>query len=639
MESDQVDGGRLSHSRKKEVIVNGKRDDWVRKGTYMPIVQTDLPVPKPQDNPTVISIGSCSQHAVTTESQGDDVCADTWCRGAQQDDQPHIGGVSKQTVQELKSVLKQRSLLSPREAMQGRSVRSQHMPGKRRDCRPDEEPFRSFTTFKPVLERTSGPREITSSGWDSGGSPCTDGPTNRPCSSHSRTSHSDNKENVQIGSRGSQSFISVVEHIKQRIVCENIGFIRFEAADLHGVSRSKMVPSHFFHEKAVHGVPMPRSYLELTLSPRENEVDHPTAPSFSNDVLLVPDLSTFRALPWVEQTARLICDPCTITGTPLHTSPRIVAKVMLGQLQHLGFSFFSSFIYECCILDVSEGMDPKLVLFPATTLLSNHDTPFLQQLMRGMYHMGVDVDSFASASGPGQIEVCFKPKFGIEAADCAFTFRTGLKEMARKYNYLATFLTDDTIYNSGILCHSLWDASGTRSLFQSGTEELSEIGKKWLSGLLLHSPALSCLLAPGTGCRAHLTKGKDSKQQYHATYGCNNNSCTFNVKVHGGREAHIDNRLGSATANPYIVLAATIAAGLDGIKCNLSIEEVLNRTPAQQKKFAIPVKLEDALEALGEDSTICGALGESFVQYFIAMKRLESETQALDRKEGLEYFI
>lgn len=395
-------------------------------------------------------------------------------------------------------------------------------------------------------------------------------------------------------------------------------------------------------EKAVYGIPMPRSYLELTLSPKVNEVDHPSTANFSSDVLLVPDLSTFQILPWADETARLICDPCTITGVPLRTSPRLIAKQMLGQLQSMGFSLHSSFTYECCIFGAPERVGPKAVFFPATTLLSNYDLPFLQQLVMGMYYMGVDVESFSSANGPGQMEICFKPRFGIDAADSAFTFRTGIKEMARKYDYIATFFTDDNIHNSGLLSHSLWDASGRRSLFHSGNGELSEIGRKWLSGLLHHSAALSCLLAPGIGCRNQLSKSKkDTKSHLYATCGCNDNSCAFNVKVHGGREMHIDNKLGSAMANPYVVLAATIAAGLDGIRRNLNAEQVLSRAPVQQKQFPIPVKLDDALEALSEDSVICGALGEPFVQYFIAMKRVEIETEELDadKNKGLEYFI
>ncbi|XP_042590485.1 lengsin [Cyprinus carpio] len=657
---DQVDGGNMS-AGKKSADSREKRlssSDWDRKGTSVPLVPSNVPIPGPTNDPIVISIGPphrCPSVSSESQYQGlsreDDYANRHGWRKENMQYNPSTGegGVPKQTLDELKSVLLESSLLSAKGQDGGRS----YPPGQRVDCKPDQVPSKSFSTFKPLSEarRASRLRE-GSSRWDSGGSSMTDGPPGRSSgmssptaeTSHweeAGTSRSDN-ERSQALSFASQSFISDVEHIKQEIARENISFVRFEATDLHGVSRSKTVPARFFHEKAVYGIPMPRSYLELTLSPRVNEVDHPSAANFSSDVLLVADLSTFQILPWAEQTARLICDPCTITGVPLRTSPRLIAKQMLGQLQSMGFSIHSSFTYECCIFGSPERVGPKAVFFPATTLLSNYDLPFLQQLVGGMYYMGVDVESFSSANGPGQMEICFKPRFGIDAADSAFTFRTGIKEMARKFDYIATFFTDGNIHNSGLLSHSLWDASGRRSLFHSGNGELSEIGRKWLSGLLQHSAALSCLLAPGIGCRDQLSKGKkNSKNHLYATCGCNDNSCDFNVKIHGGRETHIDNKLGSAMANPYIVLAATIAAGLDGIRRNLNAEQLLSKAPGQQKQFPIPVKLDDALVALAEDSVIRSALGEPFVQYFIAMKHVEIETQEqdADKNKGLEYFI
>ncbi|XP_051967042.1 lengsin-like [Xyrauchen texanus] len=661
---DQVDGGSLSAGKNRGVKANKKglsSSDWERKEIYVPLVPSNVPVPDPSNNPILISIGPrhhCTSVSSESQYQGfsqedDYTNRDEWKRETEQcHPLTNEGHVPKQTMEELRSVLRESSLLTAKGQDDGRS----YPPGQRLDCKPDQVASTNFTTFKPLSEiskKASRLREGNSSNWDSGGSSRTDGPPSRSSGvnsptverSHrdeSNTSHTENKDRSQAHSFTSQSFISDVEHIKQQIAHENISFVCFEATDLHGVSRSKTIPARFFHEKAVYGIPMPRSYLELTLSPKVNEVDHPSAVNFSSDVLLVPDLSTFQILPWADQTARLICDPCTITGVPLRTSPRLIAKQMLGQLQSMGFSLHSSFTYECCIFGSPERLGPKAVFFPATTLLSNYDLPFLHKLVRGMYNMGVDVESFSSANGPGQMEICFKPRFGIEAVDSAFTFRTGIKEMARKYNYIATFFTDDSIHNSGLLSHSLWDASGRRSLFHSGDGELSEIGRKWLSGLLHHSPALSCLLAPGISCRNQLSKGKkDSKHQLYATCGCNDNSCDFNVKAHGGRETHIDNKLGSAMANPYVVLAATIAAGLDGIRCNINAEQALSRAPVQQKQFPIPVKMDDALVALEEDSVICGALGEPFVQYFIAMKRIEIETQEqdADRNKGLEYFI
>ncbi|XP_063065236.1 lengsin [Engraulis encrasicolus] len=644
-----------------------------RRGNALPLVQTTIAAPG--GNPTIISIGphdhrgakvspGSSRRSLSFADSRDERSSFSHARASSYCGDGG-GAVPRQTLEELKTMLDQRDGGHP-----GSPYTYLHPGGGRPDGQPpDEVPSRAFSTFKPFSSSsesggkyTSRPTDRSSfqtpstSHWDSSsGSTRADvhsrssmrSPSCEATTAESQGSQTDNG-NGTGDSNGPQHFITFVEQIKQQIDREGVNFVRFEATDLHGVSRSKIVPARFFSEKAAYGVPMPRSYLELTLSPKINEVDNGAAANFSSDILLVPDMATFKILPWANHTGRVICDPCTVTGVPLRTSPRLIAKQQLAQLQQLGFTLHSAMTYECCVLGLPERVGSKAVFFPATTLLSNNDLPFLHQLISGMYHMGVDVDSFASASGPGQMEIALKPKFGIAAADCAFTFRTGMKEMARKHNYIASFFTDDGMYNAGVFSHSLWDANGRRSLFHSGSGggsgELAEIGRKWLAGLLHHSAALSCLLAPGVGCRNQLTKGaKDTKKQHalYATYGCNDNSCSFNLKFHGGREAHIDNKLGSAMANPYVVMAATVAAGLDGLKRGLSFEYNLNRAPNQQKQFGIQGKLEDALEALAEDEVIRGALGETFTQYFIAIKKLEIETQELDaeRNKTLEYFI
>ncbi|XP_071402440.1 lengsin [Centroberyx affinis] len=669
--TDQIDGTGMSLGKRKGVRVTGKYvapSDWERGGPS--IVHSYSSHPRPPDTPTVISIGPLPHRPCLSPEREDRPGAEeplarevrTGEAAASSASQSGMG-VPRQTMEELRTILRDSPLLNTRgkdDGKPGSPYTYLHGSNSRPDGRRDDgNPHRPFSTFKPhsdASRRGPGARESMpiqlASNVDSSSSFRPDVATNRQSGARSPTHESsvtwgetgtDNgKENVE--NSGTQGFISAMEQIKQQIARENISFVRFEATDLHGVSRSKTVPVRFFNEKAIYGISMPRSYLELTLSPKCNEVDNANTANFSSDILLIPDLSTFRLLPWAEQTARVICDPCTVTGSPLRTSPRLIAKQLLGQLQSLGFSLHSSFTYECCVLGAPDRIGPKTLMFPATTLLSNHDLPFFQQLVDGMYCMGADVDSFASASGPGQMEINLRPEFGIEAADSAFTFRTGIKEMARKHSYIASFFTDDGLYNAGVLSHSLWDANGRRSLFHSGERggELSEIGRKWLAGLLTHSAALSCLMSPGLGCRSHIAKTiKDPKRLLYATAGCNDNSSSFNIKCHGGRETHIDNKLGSAMANPYVVLAATVAAGLDGIKRNLAIETDLNKSPCQQKQFAIPVKLDDALESLGDDLVIRSALGEPFVQYFIAMKKFEIETQELDdeRNKCLEYFI
>ncbi|OCT80564.1 lengsin isoform X2 [Xenopus laevis] len=351
---------------------------------------------------------------------------------------------------------------------------------------------------------------------------------------------------------------SHIEVIKQQIAQEDIHFIRFEAPDLHGFPRSKTIPERYFHEKAVSGIHMPRSYLESNMNPKEPEIDHKRATYFNCDIVLKPELSTFRVLPWAEKTGNVICDAYTIMGDLLLTSPRYLAKHLLTQLQESGFSLHASFTYEFSIFGVAETVDSKQVVFPAATLVTDNDQSIIQELFDRMYYIGVDIESFCSSSTPGQMEVSFQPEYGLATADNAFTFRNGLKEVAKNYGYIASFYNDVSgIFNSGVFSHSLWDSSGTKNLFNDGNrvQKLTDIGKNWLSGLLLHSAALSCLVSPGESCRMHFAKGaKDLQQSIEVTYGFNDTSCSYNVKCHCSNGTYIENKLCSASANPYLVL-------------------------------------------------------------------------------------
>ncbi|XP_072264575.1 lengsin isoform X2 [Pyxicephalus adspersus] len=439
---------------------------------------------------------------------------------------------------------------------------------------------------------------------------------------------------------------TIVECLRQQITREDIRFVRFEAPDLHGMSRSKTIPARFFQDKAVNGICMPRNYLEVTLDSKNHEVDIIGPKPFHSDIVLKPDLQTFQVLPWTEKTSRVICDSFTLLGNPVLTSPRFLAKRLLSQLQERGFLLSSAFIYEFCIFGVAEIINSKTISFPAATLLSDHQV-FMQELLDGMYYIGVNIESFSSSSSPGQMEVSFLSEYGLTAADNAFTFKTGIKEAAKKQDYIASFYTDSVgFHSSGVLSHSLWDITGSKNVFHSESDEefLTDIGKKWLSGLLQHSAALSCLVAPGVACRKHFLKnGKDPPNCICATWGFDNNTCSYNIKSHGRNGTYIENMLCSATANPYLVLAATVAAGLDGIRRGLDLFEETNshKNVAELKVPLIPLKLEDALSALEEDTCMRESLGEPFIHYFMTMKRFELEIDEgeTERNKFLEYFV
>ncbi|KAJ1150560.1 hypothetical protein NDU88_003350 [Pleurodeles waltl] len=603
-------------------------------------------------------------------------------REANENVQPIGRGISKETIAELKDNLRESSIITS----QSREINRPSAPSTvillpKTNGKQINKAFGSFQTFrphregeqqniqatqeqdvrhqnKPILSQVCAGSELFQTAEGTGNKPLSEkqqAPSdNTGSAAHMKhgfpttppTGQPDSSRNTVGNIPGFQQTVHLmpqIEHIKQQIAKENVHFVRFEATDLHGVSRSKTIPARFFQEKAIHGIFMPRSYLELTLNPKDNEVDYISATNYNSDIVLVPDLSTFRVIPWAEKMARIICDSYSITGNPLLTSPRHIVKRQLNQLQESELSLYSAFTYEFCIYGVAEVINSKTIFLPAATLLNDHDQPFIQQLIDGMYHIGANIESFSSSTGPGQVEISFRPEFGLRVADNAFSFRTGVKELAKKNGYIASFFTETGFFNSGILSHSLWDRSGRRNLFHSGTLQLTDIGKNWLSGLLLHSPALSCLVAPGVSCRKRFSKdGKESHEVAHVTWGTNDNSSSYNIKFHGSNGPHIENNLGSATANPYLVLAATIAAGLDGIRKGLNaFDSASHASTLEMKSPTVPLSLEDALVALKEDTCLKEALGEGFISYFVAMKQYELETEESDteRNKFLEYFI
>lgn len=173
MDSDQTDGGNLSHDKKKGERIGEKHvapSEWDVRKIDLPIVQTNLSAPSPTDNSTVILIGPHQWPTVSIESQPDDSAyTDEWNRKGHPDNLSPEAVGSKQTVGELKSLFEERFILNTREKNEGKFVaRHCHTPGQRIDCKPHDVPSKSFTTFKPTVgsNRTTG--DSVSSGWESG---------------------------------------------------------------------------------------------------------------------------------------------------------------------------------------------------------------------------------------------------------------------------------------------------------------------------------------------------------------------------------------------------------------------------------------------------------------------------------------
>nr|XP_054755316.1 lengsin-like [Lytechinus pictus] len=216
----------------------------------------------------------------------------------------------------------------------------------------------------------------------------------------------------------------------------------------------------------------------------------------------------------------------------------------------------------------------------------------------------------------------YRPAFEIRATDNAHTYKTGIKEMAIKNGFMATFMSKPFPNRSGSACETplLYDADRPKGL--------TSVGEHWVAGLLEHTPAISLLMAPTINCLKRYLP--NSFAPSNATWGIDNCTCAFRVILNGKEGTYIENQLWASGCNPYISLAATVAAGMDGIKRKLplppSVKETGNAYNLEDippGTANVPTDMEEAMRTLQADDVITSAIGKEFIECFLAAKRHE----------------
>jgi glutamine synthetase len=223
------------------------------------------------------------------------------------------------------------------------------------------------------------------------------------------------------------------------------------------------------------------------------------------------------------------------------------------------------------------------------------------------------------------MEINFAPKAGIEAADVVFTFKNGVKEIAQRHGYIASFMTQPWADQSANGCHyhqSLLDVKTGKNAFVGPDGSWTRVWRWWLGGQIAHAAALCALAAPTVNCPKAF--GFSPVAPTNVTWGVENRTAAFRMKYVGGESAHIESRFPRGGSNPYLVLAGVLAAGLDGLR---------NKTepPAETTGVAhglagatlLPARLDQAIAALEGDPALRAALGEEFIKLFLALKRHE----------------
>jgi glutamine synthetase len=421
-----------------------------------------------------------------------------------------------------------------------------------------------------------------------------------------------------------------LQEAKSFLEQNDVRYVLAQFVNIHGVSKTKAVPVEHFETVVTDGAGFAAFAVGgLGLGPE------------TPDYMAVGDLATLSLVPWMPGYARIVCEG-HMRGEPWRYDPRVVLKQQAERLRERGWTLYTGLEPEFFLLSRGNG-----TLGPADTT-DDLEKPcydykglarqrsFLETITETLGKVGLDVYQIDHEDANGQFEINFFHKDCVTSADNIVFFRMAAVEVAREAEMICSFMPkpfSNRTGNSMHIHHSINDEEGT-NLFTDENDPkgmgLSDLAYKFLGGLMAHAPALTALAAPSVNSYKRLVVGRSLSgatwAPAHVSYGPDNRSAM--VRVPFGR---LELRLSDSGSNPYLVTAALIAAGLDGVERGLDPGEPrtenlydLSGEDLREKGIdLLPHTLNQACDALEADGVICKALGTEFVQEYIEIKRQE----------------
>ena len=444
---------------------------------------------------------------------------------------------------------------------------------------------------------------------------------------------------------------------------KGIRSVRFSFADQHGVLRGKTLTASAAEAAMERGVTVTSTLLL-------KDTSHKTVfPAFTPgggvgiiemqgaaDILMVPDPATFRVLPWASDTGWYLCDLQFLDGRPIPFSTRGQLARALDKLEGAGYEFVAGLEVEFHLFRIRDprlqpedagqpGTPPDVeLLTTGYQLLTEHKydqvEPMVDVLRKSLEELRLPMRSFELEFGPSQIELTLAPQAGMEGADAMVLLRSAVKQVARRHGYHATFMCRPKLPNvmsSGWHLHQSLRRNGLNA-FVSQSEDLSEVGKQYLAGLLGRARAASAFATPTVN--GYKRFRPYSLAPDRVVWGKENRGALLRV-VGGPRDpdTRIENRIGEPAANPYLYFASQIYCGMDGMERRLALPRSAD-TPYEAKADPLPRTLEEALQHLRADKAMREGFGAAFVDYFCRIKEAEIARFNLEVSdwEHREYF-
>jgi glutamine synthetase len=439
----------------------------------------------------------------------------------------------------------------------------------------------------------------------------------------------------------------------QRVIDEvGIELVRVSFPDQHGLLRGKTLTREAFANALRSGVTAPSSLVIKDTACRtiysvfEEGAGAIGMPQMegAGDLLLVPDPTTFRVLPWAPRTAWVLCDIHFPDGAPVPFSTRHLYRNLLDDLALRGYQHVVGLEVEFHVF----RPDGTMLDDGYQLLLEDSIDPLdeiVQALRDTLTALDLPLVSIEHEFGPSQLELTFAPQTGLRAADDMVLCRSAVKQVCRRLGYHATFMCRpafDGIASSGWHLHqSLRALDGGANAFMApdgSGERFSELARGYLGGLLAHARGAAVFTTPTVN--GYKRYRPHSLAPDRILWGEDNKGAMIRVVGGPGDAAtRLENRSGEPAANPYLYMASQLVCGLDGVDRALD-PGVPTTDPYGASADRLPASLMDALDAFQADPVFAERLGRDFAAYIVALKTSEVDRylQAVTDWEQREYF-
>jgi glutamine synthetase len=430
-----------------------------------------------------------------------------------------------------------------------------------------------------------------------------------------------------------------IPEILQQLVDQNTEKVKLAITDIDGILRGKIMSFDKFRSVAESGF----GFCDVVFGWDAADQAYDNA-SFTGwhtgypDAKATVDLQTFRQIPWENDIPVFLADFKDGKKAALPVCPRSLLKKINEQAIEAGFisSFSQEFEWFNFINNSEELYNSKFSalqpmtrgMFGYSVLRASQNSDFFHAIFDGMTKFNVPIEGLHTETGPGVYEAAILYADILEAADRAVLFKAGVKEIAHRHGYIASFMAkvnEQLPGCSGHVHQSLWSTDGKQNLFydKKKTSGMSAVMESYIAGQLYCLPHILPMFAPTVNSYKRLVEGAWAPTTI--TWAVDNRTTALRALPGSPTSTRLETRVVGSDSNPYLAMAGCLAAGLYGIqqKMKLTIPATTGSGYANKKNGVLPANLWEASQAMKQSAVAKELFGTAFVEHFTATREWE----------------